>query len=562
MFAILVVSFVFASTLLIPTISSGVDLIKLDKICDSQIVNNAFCVKKAREHAVVTRSSSVLGRDGGTAGRIGPWLVWTWGDTFTKPPAAPGSLRNILSHTMSVSLASNVAYNVHFENLDPDKRPFQTIAYTTAEADYNECSWSVTSRPARCDTLNPRPPRARCNFAPGSSEGRCEVNSSRTCDEHKDCISRIAHWPTVPIETMTVGCEAGRTQPGCIGFGDIFYNSFLIVGEEDYSWLGTGIARVYQATNSIQTQTTRVLQENGKPMYVFQPGGNEIGFSPSLVEDDYLYLLGSKVFPDSEYGLGTRVIARVKMGSQHLRGSYTFWTGSGWSSSISSLGKTNLSPGNGSRIYWNRYLKQYLFISQSLINGKQLKIQAAAKLTGPWSNLVDYFETRAVPPPAPGTFKFGNYYSEVHPELSSGPNFYVSYYHNAGPKFEIPLVRAKLHKFKSLNSCVGITAPASVTLGQSFNIRVTLRNDSYVTWGPTTHSVVDYFVERDGQGSHRDFFGVTGAAMPRNVAPNGTVTVDVPARARVRGASQYVSLRVKNGNENFGFGCSTRIAVR
>lgn len=355
-----------------------------DETCSSGVIDSSFCVTGTpTDVGAVTQPASVVFRDGGAAGYVGPYLLWTFGDTLYTGH----------SQTAAVSPPLVPGFMSHSEELDASGVPFQFVPFTSQETDHN---------------LNQQRD-AHCNA------GRCAFDTRVTCTLDTDCLGRYALWPTRPVEVSSSGC-ATRWSSSCTGTGAIYFGKYFIrkyvQGTTDpcnlcYVWLGTGLAQVSEGP-PLTFSTRAQRQVDG----LFVPG--DPAFAPMLVEGGYIYL--------AAHGSGGAKFARVAVGSRASRGAYTYWHANpgGGGSWTTSIGSATVDPNfNGETVSWNPFVGKYI-ATWAMPFTTDFYILASSTVHGPWSQPVKVWTGPA-----------GAGYPEEHPEVALpagvGQTIYMSY---------------------------------------------------------------------------------------------------------------------------------------
>jgi len=570
-----------------PTTSSAIGNPVFPNInrCQSGVIDNSFCVEAVSEEGKLFRRSPIVQRDGGAAGLIGPWLLWTFGDTFGPYQAPNGEQR---TYTAALSPPNTSSYRNLVDQTEGVKAPKQFVPLTQNELNFNFCARAtVSSRPAWCNSVTPYPPRMQCDLSMGTCTNKttqrcsqnnqcspkctiwgvcsdnlnkaCTLNSqcspkcaldiglciddpTDNCKADVDCKQRIVLWPTRPIEVSSTNCE-NRSSPNCQGEGAVFYNKFLTKCIEFcYDWVEAGVSRITLKANEIKTEAVREATP------VFTKAAGDRAWEPVIQENNWVYFMSDGHF------------ARVKKTQLSSRSKYEYWVKGGnsgqWSTNQSAATKDPKYAG-GDTIAWNPYLKRYL--SAKFTNGdgifvkfRYIYLQSAKNIQGPWSDPIAIIDTLPFP-------DVNNYYAELHPEISGlgGREMRVTWVkNNTDDSQDIVAQKITLLNLEDYSTCGTISAPTHVSRGQRFFVAVNIKNTGKRSWANPDYELLEGSF--DGSFTRWGFGNVALPVSP--VAPGSTATfgfyATTPANFR-SGASVTVPLRLrhKESKETIGKSC-------
>jgi hypothetical protein len=350
------------------------------------------CARGVTCASVITTNAPSYGRDGGHTLRIGNYVLWIFGDTFT--PAG------MLSSTAGWSRLSDP--QALDEATDSDGLPIQFFPFTDEEIEFNRAHADV---PACCRVRTGCSPEQRyCN-----------------CPDATDCAERIALWPG---DGLAAG-DAGR----------LFYEKFVIGAQPyDFRRVGVGMAEIRAGA----PQAVRSLDADGEPQLLFGP--DDPGFARGLVVADkpprfYVYANVNR------QGCAVDVVAgRVVTDAVADRSRYEFWNGSGWTSDMN-LSQPILEaiPGGLGSVMWNDHLGRYLSAwSDICTGGKVVMLRTAPRPEGPWSSAL------SVDLGALGATRDA-YYGLLHPEFGTARSLLLSFFQPVDDVYgQIRLVRLVL----------------------------------------------------------------------------------------------------------------------
>jgi hypothetical protein len=132
----------------------------------------------------------------------------------------------------------------------------------------------------------------------------------------------------------------------------VFYNSFIVSGW-DFTWVGTGIARVEKNSTIATRERGFLFDANDDPVMMF--GGALV--VKERFDDTYVYVYG--------YGAPGRVIGRVPRARVTERAAYTFWDGASWVSDVAAslqcypeMSAAPACPDFWGTVGYNSYLRQ------------------------------------------------------------------------------------------------------------------------------------------------------------------------------------------------------------
>jgi hypothetical protein len=267
----------------------------------------------------------VQGRDGGQSGLAFGRSVWSYGDTFLNTPDALGQTLhgNSWSFTSSLSVQGDTIPGFS-QYTDSAGAPTFLIAPTADETDYNTAHYGCP------------------------------------CKEHP-CGARWAAWPGPPLWDALHGQAL------------IFYG--LVHAEPgNFNFYGVGQSIAVWKDWSASPERPVVSPGSAHPTLLF--GENDPAWgSGALIEGDELYAFAC--------GSGCS-LARVQTAQALDRSAWTFYDGSEWSSSMSSL-QTLFDGAPTITVEYNHHVGQYTAVyAQPLSNN--VVIRTAPSLTGPWSD--------------------------------------------------------------------------------------------------------------------------------------------------------------------------------
>lgn len=310
-------------------------------------------------------------RDDGVSAVVGGRSLWVFGDTFGCSFSHAGS--SVICSNTSATVTAPSAANPPFSATEnPGPGTSLLIPYTTAElADAN---------------FGPLPPSD---------------------------YQRIAHWPSA--------VQRRNDGTALVYFNRIYSSDANPLGP----FQDTGIACV-SLDGTCQDPNTLGYANVTRLGEVFDD--TEGSFNEGVVvRGNYAYLYSW----NPVYGAPIPFsVARVPVGQEVQRSSYTFFDGSGWSTDIGDAVAADGMVGGGT-VAFNPYLGKYLSIGQRpgeifFPNGTEqyLTIQTADAPEGPWSDVLDI-------PVGQSANSGPNYHFLEHAELAMqrGKTILVSYFH-------------------------------------------------------------------------------------------------------------------------------------
>lgn len=319
----------------------------------------------------VTQPTPVLGRDSGVSGVVGGRSIWLFGDTFFYGPNAAG--QTLVTNSGGWNAPGYLPLTEPLDSTGRPPRPF--VPLTTNEAAYNA--------------------------------------------QHDPVQSRYVVWPSAVISRDSLP----GNQDGLIFVVRARWDGMSqIEGTQ-----GTGIATLGQSsTTPVRRQAALYSQEDCQWLGQF------------LAEDGYVYAYADLSTAESvrdncpkragDFPIG---VARAPLASADVKGAYTYWNGSGWSTNQNAT-VAAMTDFHGVSVTWSDTLGKYVNVGGL---GRGAHFRTADAPQGPWSAPQQLVTGRPYYSPPPPDGNLGNYAWTVHGEHQSGDDgvLLVSYLNPTSP---------------------------------------------------------------------------------------------------------------------------------
>jgi hypothetical protein len=335
---------------------------------------------------IVPQSSTIQGRDGGQSGLAFGHSVWTFGDTVLNAPDAEGVNWHQNSWSYTDDLTGGDGISGLTEPTDSAGAPVYFVPPTADEAAFNAAHYGDS-----------------CAQTP--------------------CGERWAAWPGQPLWDATSGQAL------------VFYG-LVHAAPGDFNFYGVGVGVAVWTDFASLPQRPVVSPGAEHPTLLFSQGEPGWG-TGALISGGQLYAFSC----DTDGGGFSPPcsLARVPAAQALDRQAWTYYDGSGWSSSMSSRA-TLFAGGSTVTVSFNAHVGAFTAIYAEPLSN-DVVIRTAPALTGPWSDRQLLFTADN-----PGG---SSYDASPHPEYEEqgGKILYVTFSRSNGQGWfgsEFALVRVTL----------------------------------------------------------------------------------------------------------------------